>query len=348
MTRTLLVVAHEASRSGAPQVLLDLLRTVREDIPLPMTFRIQADGPLSSELLDLGHADTGIGRPAGVIVNGALAANALLDVEPGTPAIAYVHEEQEALAALPDTAVEALVLRSTRVLCVSTRSVRAVERLGVDPGRISILPPIVPDRASPTPVDTEAALLESGLAPDRQLVIGCGEGAWRKGPDLFVDVARRVVSHRSAQFAWAGRRSRSFARVLDHDCRVLGLEGSLRWLGELADVGPLLAAASLLLVTSREDPQPLVPLEAAQQGTATAGFAVGGIVDLADEGAAASVPYPDTVALAAQVCELLDDREQRASLASAAESRRRRRHSAERVGQQFLTEVLGLIRAAAP
>ena len=85
------------------------------------------------------------------------------------------------------------------------------------------------------------------------------------------------------------------------------------------------AAAQVLVMTSREDPQPLVPLEAAASGTATAGFAIGGIADLAEAGAAMAVAVSGHRRARAQtVISLLDDPDRRLRLSSTAEQRRRR------------------------
>ena len=343
MTATLLVIVHEATRTGAPRVLLDLLDATRGRLPVPLACRLEAEGPLSTAFRDLAEVDELGNRPAAVLVNGAAAAGALHEFGTDTPTMVYVHEEDEALDVLPSEAMTALVERADRVLCVSARSHRALERLGVDGSRLAVLPPAVPATEPADAVATDEAWSELGLDATRPLVIGCGEASWRKGADLFIDVARRVRRERTVQFAWAGRRPRSFARLLDHDTRAVGLDGELNWLGELVDVTPVFSAAQVLLMTSREDPQPLVPLEAAVHGTATAGFAIGGVCDLAADGAAIAVPYPDTVALGQTVMALLDDPDLRKNMSAAAERRRDERHSLERTGASFIAEVLGLL-----
>ncbi len=346
MTRPLLVVAHEATRTGAPRVLLDLLRFARRRITVPVAVQLAAGGPLSRDLRDLADTEVGLVAPCAVLVNGSAAAGVLHGAQPGTPTMAYVHEEQAALEVLPAECIDALVNRCDRVLSVSERSAATLGELGVDPSRIRVLPPVVPARQPIPTADVIRTLHDLGLDADRQLVLGCGEAGWRKGADLFVDVARRIRTDVPAQFAWAGRRPRAFARLLDADTRLCGLSGDLTWLGELDDVGPLLTAAQVLVMTSREDPQPLVALEAAAMGTATAGFAVGGIADLQDAGAALAVPYPDTVALAREVTTLLSHPEQRGRLACEAENRRSEHHSIEVLGERFLAELTNLIGSA--
>lgn len=348
MTRPLLVIAHAATRSGAPRVLIDLLRYAQDRISAPVAIRLLARGSLSHDLEALATAPDTDQEPQAALANGASAASELLRLDRQVPAMAYVHEEGSALDVLPAACWKALRERCKRVLCVSERSAADLQAMGVKESAISILPPVVTD---PSPhVDREAMnRLQDRIGDDnRALVIGCGEADWRKGADLFIDVARRVLAERPVRFAWAGRRPRAFARLLDNDTRVMGINDDLTWLGELADVADVFEMAELLVMTSREDPQPLVPLEAAGLGTATVGFSVGGVADLAANAAAATVTYPDTVALAAQVVALLDAPASRERLAARALQHRIQNHSIEVLGPRFVAEIETLINRDAP
>lgn len=332
MTGPLLIVAHEGTRTGSPRVLLELLRVTAGRIDAPIAVHLQAEGPLSADLRSFATIDRHSETPAALLVNSAAAAAAIDDVPAGTPSTLYVHEEGDALAVLPSASRDALT-RFDRVLCVSERSRDSLADLGVETSIIEILPPVVRHGAASLSGPSQPAT-----------IIGCGEAGWRKGADLFIDTARRIMEHSDAQFVWAGRRPRSFARLLDRDTEAAGLTDRLVWLGEVDDVAPLFDAASLLLMTSREDPQPLVPLEAAGHGVATAGFAIGGITDLSAARAAVTVPFPDTVELAEVAVGLLADSDQREALVSAASDWARSRHSIDVVGERFLSvidEMLG-------
>lgn len=344
MNRPLLVIAHEATRTGSPRVLIELLRYVQGRLRAPIAIRLLAEGPLSSEIRSFAEVDHLGALPAAVLINSAAAAAELTGLPAGIPSAIYVHEEGNALEVLPDECKVAL--RSfTKVLCVSTRSREDLIRLGVDRRIIEVLPPVIsqyrPERASDA--DIYAELDEAGIDTALPLVIGCGEAGWRKGADLFVDVARRVNAERAAQFAWIGRRQRSFSRLLDHDTSMSGLDQRLCWVGEVSDVSPYYGAASLLLMTSREDPQPLVVLEAAGWGTPTVGFEIGGMGDLCDEGAVETVPYPDTVGLSGLITSLLDDSGRREELASKASAYALDHRSIEYLGNQFLDSLADLL-----
>ncbi|MFM7068581.1 MAG: glycosyltransferase family 4 protein, partial [Actinomycetes bacterium] len=243
-------------------------------------------------------------------------------------------------------AVEGLTRRCDRVLCVSAGARSGLIDLGVPADRIALLPPSVSTSSPSSAADPAAIRAQLATTIGQQLVVGCGEAGWRKGADLFVDVARRSTA--DATWAWVGRRPRSFGRVLDHDVEAAGLTGRIRWVGEVADARPFLAAADLVVMPSREDPQPLVPLEAAVASTATVGFAVGGLALLAADSGMAVAPYPDTVELARLVDELLAHPERRDELAGMASTIVRERHDVDVLAQRFSAELRTVRRLGAP
>jgi glycosyltransferase involved in cell wall biosynthesis len=82
----------------------------------------------------------------------------------------------------------------------------------------------------------------------------------------------------------------------------------------------LMEQASLLLVSSRHEAEPMVVLEAAMAGVPTVGTAVGHVADWAPE-AAVAVPVGDAVALAREMASLLADEPRRLALGRAAQQR---------------------------
>ena len=343
MRAPLLVIAHEATRTGSPRVLLELLRYSVPRLDAPVSVRLLAGGPLSDELLAVATAPDGADVPAAVLVNGALAADELRRLAPDVPSLVYVHEEGEALRTLGADARTGLADRADRVLCVSERSRAGLVELGVAAERIAVLAPVVLERSRPSEEDIQQARRVCGVSGADRLVLGCGEAGWRKGADLFVAVAHGLAASSELRFAWVGRRGRSFGRVLDHDTAGLELADRMCWIDEVDDPSPFLAAADLLVMTSREDPQPLVPLEAAMMGTPTVGFAIGGLVDLADAGAAAATPYPDVAALSALAAEVLGDPTRAASLVDRSVRRVAGQQSIAVLGPRFVAELQDLL-----
>ena len=342
MTRPLLVVAHEATRSGGNRVLHTLLGATRAHLGVPVAVELLAGGPMASQLRSLATVAGPVGRPAAVLANSSLAARVLLQFDREIPGAVYVHEDDEALTVLDAGSKEALVDRCSLVMCVSDAAARALEGLGVPPARIRIVPPVVTPVRTPDEADVATARAVMGAGDSDHLVVACGEVAWHKGPDLFVDLVTRLDDDRT-RFAWIGRRPLGLGRVVTGDLSSTGDTERVVWTGEVADAVPYLRAADVVVSTSRRDAQPLVPLEAALVGRPTAGFAVGGVAELGAEGCVAVVPYPDTVALAEEIRTLLGDRRRAADLADVGARRARERQSTEVVGRVFVDELTRLL-----
>lgn len=336
----ILVIAPHATRTGSTKVLIELLSRLPSDLASCVTIRTLTGGPWLGRLEALGAAPSGH-PPAAVLINSALAAAEVPAASTGIPAVVYVHETGEVLANLSQPVLNGL-LRARLVLCVSAAVQAAVITVGVAPAATALLPPVL--SASEVDESSRAGTrTQLGVGPSQRLVIGCGEASLRKGTDLFVELASYLAPRPEVRFAWVGRRLRPFDRRLDLDVSLAGLEDRLVWVGEAEDAGPYLAAADVLVMLSRNDPQPLVPLEAAMVGTPTAVLERDGLAQLGAAGAALSAPYPDVPAMAACVTTLLDDDNRAAEVVASARTRVETTQSPEVVVPLFVASLRSLI-----
>lgn len=298
----LLVVSHEASRTGAPQVLAVLLEHLVPTIGRPVVVRQLAGGVRFEEFARRATMPDGDHEFGAVVINSVVAVRELARVRRDVPALVYIHEEGRGLEVVDAQDRAVLADRADVIYTVSATGREQVLGFGVSPERVQVVPPPV---VAPTVVDAERdAILERwGDAP---LLIGCGLAGWRKGTDLFAEIVAGVARTRSVRALWVGRVAPIVgARVLA-DAHRLGIADRLHLIGEVSTPGSMLAAADVVLAPSREDPQPLVPAEAALVGTPTVGFDLGGVADYAASGFAAAVPFPDVTAFVAAVNDLLD------------------------------------------
>lgn len=342
MRDRLLVVAPHGTRTGSTRVLLGLLEQLAPQLPVPIAVEVRSGGPWAADLQAFGPPLEPGERPLAALVNSSLAADAVLALPAGVPSVVYVHEVGVALAQLPDAALAGL-RQADRVLAVSEAAGADLVARGVAPERVAVVPPLLVPRAPASADAVARARDELGAPPGARLLVGCGEASERKGTDLFVEAVAHLRDVPDLHVAWIGRRVRAAARVLDHDVDACGLGDRIRWVDDLEDPAPALAAADLLVMTSRDDPQPLVPLEAAHQGTPTIAFDLGGLRDLARVGAARTVPFPDTVALGEAIVSLLDDPEARRRLVDAAAERAAARQGPEVVVPLVRAEIESLL-----
>ena len=160
------------------------------------------------------------------------------------------------------------------------------------------------------------------LRPDAKIVLGCGTTDWRKGPDLFVQVAAETVAgyKRPLEFVWVGAETRAGEiRELEEMAAAKGIAGRVRFTGPVATPLAYMLAADVFLLPSREDPFPLVCLEAADCGLPVICFAdAGGMPDFVGTEHGVVVPYLDATAMARALKNILKDTAQARILSTQA------------------------------
>jgi glycosyltransferase involved in cell wall biosynthesis len=328
----LLFCVHGAERTGPPVLLLRFARWLHALDVVDLDFVLLRDGPLLDEFAVLGRVivldefeapgrlrDRLLRRklapfaaPDLVYVNTGGSVRALRYLDAGTaPVVAQVHELSVGLEYWLDAEDLDLLLRSADRLLVVSDAVRRdlVDHHGVDPDGIALHPGFVAEVPASRP--TPPAERPPGL-----LVGSSGTVDWRKAVDLFVLLAGDVLarSHDTeVTFVWIGGGPDSPLRpAVDRDARLADLGERLRFVDEVADPRPWLAALDVFVLPAREDAFPLVCLEAASVGVPIVCFDNGGaaeLVEAADGGAV--VAYPDLAAFGDAVVALLEDAEAR-------------------------------------
>jgi glycosyltransferase involved in cell wall biosynthesis len=178
------------------------------------------------------------------------------------------------------------------------------------------------------------------LSGDGIVVGGCGVMGWRKGTDLFAQVARRVQRHRrpDLHFLWLGGQAADVeAHQFQLDLEQMGLAGFVTHVPTTERPLDYLQAMDLLLLTSREDPYPLVCLEAASCGVPIVCFRnAGGMPEFVEDDAGIVVEYADVEAMAAACLDLVQDIPRRVGYGQRAAEKVRERHSITVAGPQIL------------
>ncbi len=115
----------------------------------------------------------------------------------------------------------------------------------------------------------------------RPLVLGAGSIIPRKGVDLFVEVARLSKLNRlDCQFIWAGsvwKKEADYAQRCFSAAVALENEPFVDFPGHQDSLDSLLQRTSVFLLTSRDDPMPLVVGEALERGIPVVCFNVDGV-----------------------------------------------------------------------
>lgn len=266
-----------------------------------------------------------------------------LSVPEHVPVIAYLHELTMSvqLYTHPDD-LRYLFDRAQHLLTVSEATAKFYEtRFNVPADRISLFTLIDVDmirqRVAEASKPTSAPLLD--VPADAVVIGGCGNAEWRKGNDLFVALARMVnqLPGIPVYFVWVGMPPSSLRDDLWHDVEKAGLTDLVWFIEPTSDVLRYMARFDVFLLCSREDPYPLVVLEAGASQLPVVCFAgAGGAPELIEVDGGAVVPYLDLNAMAAALRQLADDPARRQQLGHRLGQKIDQRHNSRRSIDQLL------------
>ena len=177
------------------------------------------------------------------------------------------------------------------------------------------------------------------------MVGACGGLGWRKGSDLFLQLAhlaQRTSTARPLRFLWVGGGPASDTEALRfrYDLEALGLHHLCHRIGTTDQVDRYYAAMDVFALTSREDPFPLVVLEAAGHAVPTVAFdGAGGAPEFLCDGAGLVVPYLDLELYAAALVRLCNDPGLRSALGRSAQAKAAARHRVDTQGPLLLNSI---------
>ncbi len=175
---------------------------------------------------------------------------------------------------------------------------------------------------------------ELGIPPDALIVCGSGTMDWRKGIDLFVPLALAVcrrLPNVPVHFVWVGgATSRAVIDGLVYDVERAGLANRVHFVGKQPQPLDFFTVCNVFVLPSREDPFPLVMLEAASLGKPIVCFEnAGGAPEFVENDCGFVVPYLDISTMTEKVSTLLSSNELRHELGQRAARKVRERHSVD-------------------
>jgi glycosyltransferase involved in cell wall biosynthesis len=145
------------------------------------------------------------------------------------------------------------------------------------------------------------------LPHDAKIIICVGYADYRKGADIFVNVAQKVLqNYKNSFFIWVGHADNTLFPEIQKTIRCEQLSDNVLFVGKQEDISLFYAGADVFLLTSREDPFPSVVLEALDVEVPVIGFeGAGGFSDILHTTGGLLVPYLDSDIMAEKVKFLL-------------------------------------------
>ena len=185
--------------------------------------------------------------------------------------------------------------------------------LDIPAALIDVVYESIPTSINSISAEQIAVIKEQLGIPQNSLVVGgSGTTDWRKGPDLFVQLARFIATNncpKPVHFVWVGGDDKSAQYgALMHDANKTGGGDLIHFAGHVDNPIDFYAAFDVFAMTSREDPFPLVNLETAALGIPIVCFdQSGGSCEFVKNECGFTVPYLDVPEMAARICELLSN-----------------------------------------
>ena len=148
-----------------------------------------------------------------------------------------------------------------------------------------------------------------------QFVIGTGGSpSWRKGTDLVIPLALKLVELFPGfdfKIVWLGAGADDeWTKLLMYDAVKCRIDDKLLFISNMPDPGNHMALFDVFVLLSREDPFPLIVLEAAFLKKPVVAFEnSGGIPEFIIQGAGLLAPYLNIAELAVQIFQLSKDKE---------------------------------------
>ncbi len=265
------------------------------------------------------------------------------------PVVAHCHELETLIQKHGIENFETLKSRCSHFVAAA-EAVRTnlVERHSIPAGSIDVIHEFIPvvERGDAEINSMRAAVRTELNIPVDAFVVGAsGTMYWRKGPDLFIQIASRFKQKfpgRPFKFIWIGGARAGDASLIEarYDAEKLGLADDVLFIEHLRDPVPYYAAIDAFALTSREDPFPLVCLESAALGKPIVCFAdAGGMPEFVRDDAGYAVPYLDVDAFAARLTELARDPAMSARLGAAARGRVKADHDVTVLAPKMLAII---------
>lgn len=350
-TQKILFISHEASRTGAPIVLLNLIKWIKENTDQQFDILLLNDGPLRPEFELLGETFvatkiTGEFTFAGtvkkkvfgwskndyrkkcasyfsakgysLIYGNTILSLPLLEIFKqafGIKTICCVHELSFALNYLfTKQYLEENLKRMDLVIAVSNAvKQNLIGEYNLSEKQVALFFEFI-ETSNEARTDQKISKDELGISPGEFIIGAGGTPEWRKGTDLLIPLTVALTNNfpdLKFKIVWlGGYPENTFFKQLRYDAQKCGIEEKIILLENKDNPLDYINLFDVFVLLSREDPFPLIVLEAALLKKPIIAFEkAGGIPELIEQGAGLLAGYLDITAVAGLIYKLSADTE---------------------------------------
>ena len=344
--KKILFISHESSLTGAPVLLINLLKLIKQKELYDFEILLYRGGTLEKDFKELAPTSTLKGcnyattknmasrfinyigyrlklkkwskkvKQFDLVFSNTITNGKVLKAlsHEGIPVISYVHELQSVINQYWDDAY--LTLQLSDVIAVPSSVVGNTLKLeySVSEKKLSRLDYFFPiNRGLLSSITKQEArqkfLNKFQLSKEVFYVVSMGTATYRKGIDLFLEICEELKSDLELFFVWMGDFvEEDTKRNVLSDCGAL--PDNLLITGFLPHSFTNLLPFDLFCLSSREDPYPLVVVEAAIQKVPTLCFNSGGASEFVSDECGWLVEDFSPKAMAQKIKELKDSKKE--------------------------------------
>ena len=346
LSKKIIVVSHDAHPHGAQFLALGMVRSLKQDIHLEVEVVLLGKGRLASDFaalapvhdlsdVDVGNtyvtqlaqslAQRGFTR---AIVNTTVS-GVLIPIlaEAGIESICLVHE-------LPGVIQSHKLEKHAKQIAASAKAVVFPAQIvadgfsqfaTVEPNKLFVRPQGL-YRRNKWRFEKQTARTklrkQLGLSDDTKIVLTVGYADHRKGVDLFIECALKILSSRTdVDFVWVGHWEQFMQSEIESKLLRNPYSNRIHFVGHQSETALFYAASDVYALTSREDPFPSVVLESFDVAIPVIAFAgTGGCVDLIKDVGGIIVEQENIDEFSHAICQLVDDPEVSAKIGNTAQS----------------------------
>ncbi|MDB5287273.1 MAG: hypothetical protein JWR05_2222 [Mucilaginibacter sp.] len=354
--KRILFVSHDASRTGAPIVLLHLLGWLKKQGTYKLTVYLKHGGELEESFKQLATTylpaqktlpqrivkrmiktveDNSITLPTLLLKESFdlvyLNTVVCLDLAPvikvkfKCPIICHVHENDFTIKSYYTGFVTNNNINAVdHIISVSQSTLKnLIDNYSVPLKKITNVYAFISLGAIKKPsISVNTAKEELGLS-NEFIIGGSGLTSWRKGIDLFTQLAvvlAKIRPDNNIKLVWVGAVTHEFSCQYTYEAKLLGITDKIVFTGTKVSPQNYFQLFDVFALTSREDPFPLVAIEAAALNKPVVCFEnSGGMPEFIKNGENGLViSYGDVNQLAIQLLILMDDENLRLKMGEQA------------------------------
>ncbi len=338
----ILFISHDARRTGAPFVLLHLLRWLKEHSNIEVSLLFLRKGQLIEAFQEVSHktilADYNksfINRLKRKLLGGALREVSRMNAQKkfdlvyfntvattavlseinqivSCPKILHVHENDYSIKSHYKNALSSDNIELINHFIAVSKSTQnsLLDQFHIPKEKLSLIHEFIPTNQFKKPSISRTDMLARLGIKQRYIIGGCGSGNWRKGIDLFFRLADTLnTRYKDIEICcmWIGPLSHDQICAFEYEKQRLNLKNVILT-GNVTDPENYLQLLDLFVLTSREDPFPLVCLEAAALGKPIICFEnSGGMPEFVEKDAGIIIPYGNIDTMASEIIRLLEN-----------------------------------------